>query len=48
MDYSNQILKKLMYNPRLKFSEMQINDMTSKHFTYYLKKLKEDVMIEKK
>lgn len=48
MDYSAQILKKLMYRPQLKFSQMQIDGMTSKHFTYYLKKLKNEKFIEKR
>jgi ADP-ribose pyrophosphatase YjhB (NUDIX family)/predicted transcriptional regulator len=47
MDYQGQILKKLMYNPKLRFSDMQIPDMTSKHFVYYLKKLVEDKLISK-
>jgi ADP-ribose pyrophosphatase YjhB (NUDIX family) len=47
MDYSKVILEKLMYSPKLRFSDMQIEDMTSKHFTYYLKKLLEDNIITK-
>ena len=39
MDYKAQILKKLMYNPELRFSDLKIKGMTSKHFLYYLKQL---------
>ena len=45
--YQRIILKKLMYNPKLRFSELQIQDMTSKHFNYHLKQLKEMKLIEK-
>ncbi len=48
MDYRGAILKKLMYRPRLRFSDMQLKDMTSKHFTYYLKKLLDEGLVSKK
>jgi hypothetical protein len=47
MDYQKLILEKLMYSPKLRFTDMQIKDMTSKHFTYYLKKLLEEKLITK-
>jgi len=37
--YQLQILKKLMYNKEQRFSDMQIQDLTSKHFNYHLKEL---------
>ncbi len=48
MDYRGAILKKLMYRPKLRFTDMQLEDMSSKHFTYYLKKLLEEELITKK
>jgi len=37
--YQSKILKKLMYNPKLKFSDLQLQKLTSKHFNYHLKQL---------
>lgn len=45
--YQLTILHKLMYNPRLKFSDLQIESLTSKHFNYHLQQLKELKLIEK-
>jgi len=45
--YQRIILKKLMYNPKLKFSQLQLEDLTSKHFTYHLNQLKKYELIEK-
>lgn len=48
MDYKAQILRKLIYSPELRFSDMQIEGMTSKHFTYYLNQLVDEGLIAKK
>lgn len=45
--YQRIILKKLMYNPKLKFSQLQLEEMTTKHFTYHLNQLKKYELIEK-
>lgn len=34
-----KILERLMYSPKLKFSDLQLSDLTSKHFNYHLKVL---------
>jgi ADP-ribose pyrophosphatase YjhB (NUDIX family) len=41
------ILKNLAYNPALKFSDLQIEELTSKHFNYHLKRLVELGLVEK-
>ena len=45
--YQLTILEKMMYNPKLKFSNLQIKGMTSKYFNYHLKKLVENRLLEK-
>ncbi|HLD03743.1 MAG TPA: NUDIX domain-containing protein [Candidatus Dojkabacteria bacterium] len=45
--YQLTILEKMMYNPKLKFSNLQIKGLTSKHFNYHLKKLVENDLLEK-
>lgn len=42
-----EILGKLMFNPKLKFSELQLDEITSKHFNYHLQKLVEEGFILK-
>ncbi len=42
-----EILKKLMYNPKLNFSNLQIDNLTSKHFNYHLKVLVENELVQK-
>lgn len=37
--YQAQILHKLMYNPELRFTDLQIAGLTTKHFNYHLKEL---------
>lgn len=37
--YQSEILKKLMYNPKLKFNDLLLSELTSKHFNYHLKEL---------
>jgi len=46
-DYQKRILKVLLYTPRAKFSELQPEEMTSKHFNYHLHKLIEYQLLEK-
>jgi ADP-ribose pyrophosphatase YjhB (NUDIX family) len=41
------ILKKLMYTPDLRFSDLQDQAITSEHFTYHLKQLIEKGLINK-
>jgi ADP-ribose pyrophosphatase YjhB (NUDIX family) len=45
--YQRIILKRLMYNPALRFSKLQIEEITSKHLTYHINQLKEQQLIEK-
>ncbi|MDQ6984915.1 MAG: NUDIX domain-containing protein [Candidatus Dojkabacteria bacterium] len=48
LPYQDQILRKLMYSENgLKFSELQIKNITSNHFNYYIKKLLDDELVEK-
>ncbi len=47
MDYKTLILQKLMYKPNLRFSDLQIKSLTSKHFNYYLHLLVEEDLIQK-
>jgi 8-oxo-dGTP pyrophosphatase MutT (NUDIX family) len=35
----SEILKKLMYGPQLRFSDLMIKDLTSKHINYHIKEL---------
>lgn len=44
--YQRLILKKLMYGDT-KFSKLQITGLTSKHFNYHLKKLRELKLVDK-
>lgn len=37
--YQKQILKSLMYKSSLRFNELMIPELSSKHFNYHLKKL---------
>jgi len=45
--YQRIILQKLMYQPLLTFSELQLKEITSRHFTYHLNQLKTFGFIEK-
>lgn len=45
--YQSEIIKKLMYNPRLKFSNLQIEGLSSKHFNYHLQELVKLDLIKK-
>lgn len=45
--YQRLILKKLMYNPELRFTQIQIKDLTSKHFNYHLKQLLDLNLVKK-
>lgn len=42
-----EILKKLMFKTKLRFSELQIEEITSKHFNYHLKELIKEGLIVK-
>jgi ADP-ribose pyrophosphatase YjhB (NUDIX family) len=37
--YQSQILKRLLFNQSLRFSDLRIKDLTSKHFNYHLQEL---------
>lgn len=45
--YQQKILKKLMYNPKLRFTDLHDKSITSEHFTYHLHKLVENGLITK-
>jgi ADP-ribose pyrophosphatase YjhB (NUDIX family) len=45
--YQRIILQRLMYNPTLPFSKLQIEEITSKHLTYHINQLKKRQFIEK-
>ena len=42
-----RILKKLMFNPKLRFIDLLNEDITSEHFTYHLQQLIEKGLITK-
>ena len=42
-----EILGKLMFNPKQRFSDLQLEEITSKHFNYHLKKLVDEGLIDK-
>ncbi len=45
--YQIIILQKLMYKSNLRFRDLQVEGLTSEHFTYHLKKLVEKNLIKK-